>query len=155
MDFTDFRKPGSVNAEVALLLPDPDAAQPLLPYPFNTVEVSDKEASVAAWAHRNRKPTGRETDTLPSSGAISWPLVTPDGCEGGVGLKPKDGRSWSLQQRNPSGERKPAGGPGSSFQCTCTTAFLRRSGAEAVYSPRSWRAASHASNARLRSLPQR
>jgi len=28
MDFTDFRKPGSVNAEVALLLPDPDAAQP-------------------------------------------------------------------------------------------------------------------------------
>jgi two-component system sensor histidine kinase KdpD len=88
------------NAEVALLLPDPDAPGPLLPYPFNTFEVSDKEASVATWAYRNRKPAGRDTDTLPASEAVYWPLVTPDGCVGVVGLKPKDGRSWSLQQRN-------------------------------------------------------
>ena len=28
------------------------------------------------------------------------PLLTPGGCVGVVGLKPNDGRTWSLQQRN-------------------------------------------------------
>ncbi len=88
------------NAEVALLLPDPEAGEPLMPYPFNTFYVSEKEASVAAWAYRNRKPAGRDTDTLPSAEAVYLPLVTADGCVGVVGLKSKAGRTWSLQQRN-------------------------------------------------------
>ena len=88
------------NAEVALLLPDAEAGEPLMPYPFNTFHVSEKESSVAAWSYRNRKPAGRDTDTLPSAEAVFLPLVTADGCVGVVGLKSKAGRTWSLQQRN-------------------------------------------------------
>ena len=40
--------------------------------------LSPKEHSVAAWAaHRNAKPAGRSTDTLPSGSALHLPLNTP------------------------------------------------------------------------------
>src|SRR5207244_3868279 len=35
----------------------------------------------------------------PCSNAVYLPLVTPGGCVAVVGLKPNDGRTWSLQQR--------------------------------------------------------
>ncbi len=88
------------QAEVAVLLPDPEGQQELVPYPFGTLNVSEKEASVAAWAFRNRKPAGKDTDTLPLTDAVYLPLVTPAGCVGVVGLRPRAGRRWSLQQRN-------------------------------------------------------
>jgi two-component system, OmpR family, sensor histidine kinase KdpD len=88
------------KADVAVLLPDEESVGELVPYPFGTLEVSEKGEGVAAWAFRNAKPAGRTTDTLPSADALYLPLVTPTGCLGVIGLRPRDGRSLSLQQRN-------------------------------------------------------
>src|SRR5258708_11835279 len=105
-DFTELlggiiRQLGEVfKADVAVLLPDTDNQNELVPYPFGTLELSEKEASVAAWAFRNSKPAGRDTDTLPSAEALYMPLTTPSGCVGGIGPQFKDDRPLALQQRN-------------------------------------------------------
>ena len=75
------------SARVAVLLPDPANSGHLLPYPFGTLDLSPKEQSVAAWAHRNAKPAGRSTDTLPSGSALHLPLNTPSGCLGVISLE--------------------------------------------------------------------
>ncbi len=105
-DFTELlggiiRQLGEVfKTDVAVLLPDTDSQNELVPYPFGTLELSEKEAGVAAWAFRNSKPAGRDTDTLPSSEALYMPLVTPSGCVGVIGLRSKEDRQLTLQQRN-------------------------------------------------------
>ncbi len=88
------------KSDVAVLLPETEGEGELIPYPFGTLDLSEKEASVAGWAFRNAKPAGRTTDTLPSSEALHLPLVTPTGCLGVIALRPRDGRQMSLQQRN-------------------------------------------------------
>lgn len=88
------------HAEAALLLPENDGREPLTPYPFSTFDATEKEESVATWAYKNRKPAGRDTDTLPSSQALYLPLLTSTGCVGVVGLKPRSANRWSLQERN-------------------------------------------------------
>ena len=105
-DFTELlgvviRQLGEVfKADVAVLLPDENRKVELVPYPFGTLDVSEKEAGVAAWAFRNAKPAGCATDTLPAADALYLPLVTPAGCVGVIGLRLKTGRDLSLQQRN-------------------------------------------------------
>ncbi|MBN8246251.1 MAG: sensor histidine kinase KdpD, partial [Verrucomicrobia bacterium] len=88
-------------SEVAVLLPDPspDAAAPLVAYPFGTLTLSEKEAGVADWAYRNARPAGWTTDTLPSAGALYLPLVSPAGCLGVVGLRPKHAGELTVSQR--------------------------------------------------------
>lgn len=88
------------KAEAAIFLPDVEQSQQLVSYPFGTLEISEKEASLAAWAFRNAKPAGHATDALPSAEGLYLPLVTPTGCIGVIGLRLKDGRKLSLQQRN-------------------------------------------------------
>ncbi len=105
-DFTELlgvviRQLGEVfRADVAVLLPDTDRKAELVSYPFGTLDVSEKEAGVAAWAFRNAKPAGCATDTLPSADALYMPLVTPTGCVGVIGLRLKKGRELPLLQRN-------------------------------------------------------
>ena len=105
-DFTELlgtviRQIGDVfAADVAVLLPDAESKGELVPYPFGTLAVSEKEASVAAWAFRNGQPAGHGTDTLPATAALYWPLGTPTGCVGVIGLRLKNERDLSLQQRN-------------------------------------------------------
>jgi two-component system sensor histidine kinase KdpD len=94
------RQLGTVfKAEVAVLLPDAEGKDALVPYPFGTLEVSEKEASVAAWAFGHRKPAGRNTDTLPSADSLFLPLLTSGGCIGVIGLRFKAARHLSLQQQ--------------------------------------------------------
>ena len=88
------------EAEVAVLLPGTPGSEELVPYPFGTFGVSEKEASVAAWAFHHSRPAGHDTDTLPSAEALHWPLATPTGCIGVLALRLKDRRNLSLQQRN-------------------------------------------------------
>ncbi len=88
------------KAEVAVLLPEKPGGEALVPYPFGTLNVSEKEASVAAWAFRHAKPAGPATDTLPSAEALYLPLVTPAGCLGVIGLRRRNRRNLSLQERN-------------------------------------------------------
>jgi two-component system sensor histidine kinase KdpD len=95
------RQLGTVfKADVAVMLPDTPGGEELVPYPFGTFGVSEKEASVAAWAFRHARPAGHDTDTLPSAEALYWPLVTPAGCVGVIGLRLKGRRNLSLQERN-------------------------------------------------------
>src|SRR4030095_15315415 len=82
------------------LLPDPERKTELVAYPFGTLDLSEKEMSVAIWAFRNAKPAGCTTDTLPSADALYLPLLAPSGCIGVVGLRLKDRRELTLQQRN-------------------------------------------------------
>src|SRR6185369_4479662 len=64
------RQLGTVfKADIAVLLPGEAGSEELVPYPFGTFELSEKETSVAAWAFRHAKPAGRDTDTLPSADA--------------------------------------------------------------------------------------
>jgi two-component system, OmpR family, sensor histidine kinase KdpD len=88
------------KSDVAVLLPETEGEGELIPYPFGTLDLSEKEMSVAGWAFRNAKPAGRSTDTLPSAEALYLPLVTPGGCLGVIALRSRDGRQMSLQQRN-------------------------------------------------------
>ena len=105
-DFTELlgvviRQLGEVfQADVAVLLPDADRKADLVPYPFGTLDVSEKEAGVAAWAFRNAKPAGCATDTLPFADGLYMPLATPTGCVGVIGLRLKKGRELQLQQHN-------------------------------------------------------
>lgn len=87
------------NAEVAALLPEPGADDALVAYPFGTLVVAEKELSVAAWAHRNARPAGHSTDTLPSAEALYLPLSTSSGCLGVVALRFKDARPRTQAQR--------------------------------------------------------
>ena len=102
------RQVGAVfKSEVAVLLPDLEApADPvgedpagLVAYPFGTLALPSKEASVAGWAFRNAKPAGWTTDTLPASEALFLPLITPAGCLGVVGLKSAGRHEFTLAQR--------------------------------------------------------
>lgn len=88
------------SARVAVLLPDPASPGLLLPYPFGTLDVSDKEWSVAIWTFRNGKPAGRTTDTLPSASALYLPLTTPAGCLGIVALDAPDLEKQTPEQRD-------------------------------------------------------
>ena len=98
---------GVFNAEVAVLLPDPEvssepesgASAKLVAYPFGTRNLAPREASVADWAFRNARPAGWTTDTLPGSEALFLPLVTPAGCLGVVGLRTSGRHELTLAQR--------------------------------------------------------
>lgn len=95
------RQMGAVfKADVAVLLPDTPSRGQLVAYPFGSLDVSEKEASVAAWAFRHAKPAGHATDTLPSAAALYLPLATPTGCIGIIGLRLRENRNLSLQERN-------------------------------------------------------
>jgi two-component system sensor histidine kinase KdpD len=95
------RQLGTVfKARVAVLLPGMSEAEELVPYPFGTLDVSEKEASVAAWAFRHAKPAGHATDTLPSAEGLYLPLLTPSGCIGVIGLRLRDRPNLALQERS-------------------------------------------------------
>ncbi|HVH08429.1 MAG TPA: DUF4118 domain-containing protein, partial [Gemmatimonadales bacterium] len=61
------------QAAVTLLLPD---AEGRLRPTRAQVALAEKERSVAEWVHRNGKPAGVGTDTLPAAAAFYFPLVT-------------------------------------------------------------------------------
>lgn len=95
------RQLGTVfKAEVGVLLPNTPENGELVSYPFGTLQISEKELSVATWAFHNAKPAGHTTDTLPMADALYVPLMTPAGCVGVIGLRLEHRRKLSLQQRN-------------------------------------------------------
>jgi len=66
-----------IHAEIAILLPDSAGRLANRPHPVSTLELDQKELSVAAWAFEHSQPAGRYTDTLPTSPAQYLPLITP------------------------------------------------------------------------------
>jgi two-component system, OmpR family, sensor histidine kinase KdpD len=47
---------------------------------------SEKEWTVAEWVFKNRKPAGRDTETLPFSSATYYPLISQTNCLGVIGI---------------------------------------------------------------------
>lgn len=85
------------DAEIAFLLLDGDKLQKQ-PHPCSTLQVSEKDYSVAAWVFENSKPAGRFTDTLPLASAHYLPLLTPTRTVGVIGLRTRSAERLSFDQ---------------------------------------------------------
>jgi len=88
------------GARVAVFAENPPQSGRLALHPAATYLADDKEQGVAAWVHRNRKPAGRFTDTLPSAGAFYLPLLAGERTLGVMGVQPPPEVSLSTAQRD-------------------------------------------------------
>jgi two-component system sensor histidine kinase KdpD len=80
--------------EVAVFLPDADGNGTLdiASQPANFAP-DENEMAVATWTFQHGQPAGRGTDTLPASAGRYFPLTTPRGVVGVMGVKPNDPNS--------------------------------------------------------------
>jgi len=73
------------DAQVAILRPVGGKLE-REPHPSSTLQVDEKDFSVASWVFENGKPAGRFTDTLPLATAHYLPLLTPSRTVGVIGI---------------------------------------------------------------------
>lgn len=66
----------------ALLLCDENGIFLGKPHDLSTLQLGEKEVSVASWVYLQKQPAGRSTDTLPDSTALHIPLITRSGVVG-------------------------------------------------------------------------
>ncbi|MBZ0284019.1 MAG: sensor histidine kinase KdpD [Anaerolineae bacterium] len=85
------------NAEVAILLRHSEKLE-TQPHPCSTLQVDQKEYSVATWSFENGKPAGRFTDTLPLASAQYLPLLTPSRTVGVLGIRIRQSEHPSFDQ---------------------------------------------------------
>jgi two-component system sensor histidine kinase KdpD len=76
------------KADVAILLTDGNHLS-AEPHPCSTLQLDEKERSVARWAFDNGKAAGRYTDTLPLASAQYVPLQTAERIVGVLGIRPR------------------------------------------------------------------
>jgi two-component system sensor histidine kinase KdpD len=88
------------NCKSALLLPDASGSLSRSAHSASTLEISEKEQSVAAWAFRCGKIAGRFTDNLPSSAAIYLPMMTKRGALGVLAVEWPGEAQPTLEQRD-------------------------------------------------------
>jgi two-component system sensor histidine kinase KdpD len=74
------------DAEVAILLPDSDGGG-IKPHPCSSLLMDEKEKGVAGWVYEFGRAAGRNTDTLPNAAARYYPLHTPSGTAGVIGIR--------------------------------------------------------------------
>lgn len=74
------------DAEVAILLPRPEG-NGIRPHPCGTLAMDGKEEGVAGWVFEHGRIAGRNTDTLPKASARYYPLRTPSGTVGVIGIR--------------------------------------------------------------------
>ena len=88
------------EADVAVLLPDPESNTQLSPYPAGLWQLDEKEESVAGWVFQHDQPAGRFTDTLPQAAALHLPLSAGGKASGVIALRFRSEREPTIQQRN-------------------------------------------------------
>ncbi len=86
------------EAQVAILLVNPNGHLAAQPHPISTLPLDEKERSVATWSFTNRKRAGRFTDTLALASAFYLPLLTPGGVVGVMGVRPRETTLLSIDQ---------------------------------------------------------
>jgi two-component system, OmpR family, sensor histidine kinase KdpD len=86
------------EAQVAILLVNPNGHLAAQPHPISTLPLDEKERSVATWSFTNRKRAGRFTDTLALASAFYLPLLTPGGVVGVMGIRPREATLLSIDQ---------------------------------------------------------
>lgn len=78
------------NSEVVFFIFD-DLKNKLIESNYSdSINISEKEFSVAQWVYANKKRAGHYTDSLPFAEFIYYPLIGPRGIYGVTGLKMKD-----------------------------------------------------------------
>src|SRR5260221_5590460 len=86
------------NADVAVLLSTSPERLSDQVHPVSTFTLDEKERSVAMWVFDNGKVAGRFTDTLPVAQAQYFPLLTPGGVFGVIGVRTKQTEELSFDQ---------------------------------------------------------
>jgi two-component system sensor histidine kinase KdpD len=86
------------DVKTAILLSNASGGLAATPHPVSTLQVDEKERSVAEWAFSHNQAAGRFTDTLPNAAAQYLPLSTPAGVVGVVGVGLKDSEPLSVDQ---------------------------------------------------------
>jgi two-component system sensor histidine kinase KdpD len=86
------------DAEIAILLPTPLGNLSKDPHPASTLAVDEKEYGVASWAFDHKQIAGRFTETLPVANAQYWPLVTPGGVAGVIGVRMRNTEQITVDQ---------------------------------------------------------
>lgn len=74
------------DAEVAVLLPRAKG-DGIVPHPCGSLVMDEKEEGVAGWVFEHGRVAGRNTDTLPRASARYYPLRTPSGTVGVIGIR--------------------------------------------------------------------
>lgn len=88
-----------LGAKTSLLLAS-DGGDDLVPHFAGSYAINDKEAGVAAWAFRHKRPAGRFSDTLPSSSGYYVPLVRENRSIGVLGVTVDADEKLTLAQRD-------------------------------------------------------
>lgn len=74
------------DAEVAVLLPRAEG-DGIVAHPSGSLTMDEKEEGVANWVFEHGRVAGRNTDTLPKASARYYPLHTPSGIVGVIGIR--------------------------------------------------------------------
>ncbi|HRN67968.1 MAG TPA: sensor histidine kinase KdpD [Promineifilum sp.] len=74
------------DAEVAVLLPRV-GGDGIVAHPSGSLTMDEKEEGVANWVFEHGRVAGRNTDTLPKASARYYPLHTPSGIVGVIGIR--------------------------------------------------------------------
>jgi two-component system sensor histidine kinase KdpD len=90
----------SFQAEVAVLLAEPNGLLSEKPFDGSTLIMTDKEMSVATWVFRHKQRAGQFTDNLPLAGALYLPLNSATSILGVVGVRLPRANPPSLEQSN-------------------------------------------------------
>ena len=88
------------NAQVAVLLTGADGRLAIRPVAGGTLQVTEKELSVAAWVFEHNQRAGQFTDNLPLSGALYLPITAAGGVLGVIGVKLTQTVAPTLEQTN-------------------------------------------------------
>ena len=87
------------DSHVAIFLPDQSGRLILQRHEQVFFELDPKETGVAQWVYEHGRSAGLGTDTLPSSGALYWPLQGSQGAVGVLAIRPAQaGRLFDPEQ---------------------------------------------------------
>lgn len=85
------------DVEVAVLLPEGDQLSHSA-HACSTMQLDEKEQSVALWVFQHGKPAGRYTNTLPLASAQFFPLLTPNRTVGVMGIRYRRSERLSVDE---------------------------------------------------------
>ncbi len=86
------------DAQVAIILLQSDGRLGREAHNCSTLQVDEKDFSVATWVFEHGKPAGRFTDTLPLATAQFLPLLTPNRTVGVMAIRTRQNERLSFDQ---------------------------------------------------------
>jgi two-component system sensor histidine kinase KdpD len=87
-------------AKASLLLRQSDHTLSSIPHRASSMDLSEKEKSVAAWTFSRRMPAGKYTDTIPDSDALHLPLQGRTAVMGVLSVQLPAEKSLDLAERD-------------------------------------------------------